>query len=83
MQNTKQIRLVDCIAFVILGCYLLAGAAYSLFTAKWFPGFPAQLDISMFLGNVIGIYVESVIALTFGLILLSMGSLLWAMRKEA
>ncbi|WP_298610448.1 hypothetical protein [uncultured Thiobacillus sp.] len=50
----------------LFGMYLLAGACYSFFTAKWFPGFPPQLDISQMFGHSVGIYIEAILALVLG-----------------
>ncbi len=80
MQNTKHLRAVDCIAVVIFGGYLLAGSFYTFLTAKWFPGFPVQLDISMLFGDSIGVYLESTLALIVGTIFIAAGSLIWMKR---
>ncbi|NQD35639.1 hypothetical protein HPT27_01305 [Permianibacter sp. IMCC34836] len=56
--------------FPLFGVYLLVGAGYSFITAKWFPGFPPQLDVFMIFGHPLGAYIEGIIAALLGAVLI-------------
>jgi ABC-type transporter Mla subunit MlaD len=66
MKETTNNKNLSTLLLVLFGLYLLLGAVYSLSTGKWFAGFPPVLDISMLFGNVLGIYVEAILALVAG-----------------
>jgi hypothetical protein len=60
----------------LFGLYLMVGAAYSFVTAKWFPGFPPQLDIFSLPGSVLGAYIEATAATLIGVGCLYVASVL-------
>jgi hypothetical protein len=66
MGEQKNNKEPSALVLGVLGVYFLAGACYTFITAKWFPGFPPQLDISLIFGHSVGIYIEAILAFVLG-----------------
>ena len=67
------------VAFFVLGTYFISGATYTFVTAKWFPGFPIQLDVVrlIFGDGQFSIYAEGVVAAGVGV------AALWAALRSS